>query len=88
MGITRKVLEWTDELMDKSVTSESDAKGIAMAIASGLIEGAVDACVINTAILVITGIFKKETLKLKRRELVANVTGSLCFYKKEVQNET
>lgn len=60
MGITRKVLEWTDELMDKSVETESDAKGIAMAFASGMIEGAVDMCVVSTLILVIAGIFKKK----------------------------
>ena len=60
MGITKKVLKWSYKLMDKSVTSESDAKGITMAIASGLIEGAVDACVVCTLILVIAGIFKKK----------------------------
>lgn len=60
IGIAEKILKWSDKLFDRAVETENEAKGKSMAFASGMIKGVIDVCVINTAILVITGIFKKK----------------------------
>ena len=60
MGIAKKILKWSDKLFERSVETENEVKSASMAITSGIIEGVVDVCVVNTVILVIAGILKKK----------------------------
>jgi hypothetical protein len=56
MGITRKLLELVDKIMDNALDDPSTPRGLCKAAGAGVIEGMIDGVVIGVPAAIVTGI--------------------------------
>lgn len=65
MGITRKLLELVDKIMDSAYSDDNTPRGLCKAVGAGAIEGAIDGIVLSVPACIVTGIICNAITKNK-----------------------
>lgn len=65
MGITRKLLELVDKIMDNAYSDDNTSRGLCKACGAGAIEGVIDGIVLGVPAAIVTGIICNAITKNK-----------------------